>query len=399
MPRWPSAFVSLSALFLVLWIPQSPLAQSQVANSFLSPSTSSEAPGWIGSYGPNGRFKADSKHVCSITKHMVAHQRPAEVPGWFDLRDPNGVVVENLAPPHRSAKPLRPKSRAAGTLESIVAFAYGRDPLLNEPLHLALDSKQRLIVVDPRIPAVHVLTGEASFRIAGGPNHRLQSPHSVAADADDNIYVGDRKTGLIQVFNSAGAYLRSLGMFRDEPIFQEPTAIALDRENRRLFVLDTPVNELLVLDLEGNIIRRIGGHRHLGGVNFDLPNEIALRGSTIAVLDSLGTRLHIFDREGKLVHVFQIGQWSRRTLPHEMGLGLDSAGNVYVSNGEPGIRIYSPAGKLVGRLPNCDRATPGLWIDPSNRMYIADPSIGRVNVFQLSSAAPQDGTAAAADSQ
>jgi sugar lactone lactonase YvrE len=308
---------------------------------------------------------------------MVAHQRPAEVPGWFDLRDPNGVVVENLAPPHRSAKPLRPKSRAAGTLESIVAFAYGRDPLLNEPLHLALDSKQRLIVVDPRIPAVHVLTGEASFRIAGGPNHRLQSPHSVAADADDNIYVGDRKTGLIQVFNSAGAYLRSLGMFRDEPIFQEPTAIALDRENRRLFVLDTPVNELLVLDLEGNIIRRIGGHRHLGGVNFDLPNEIALRGSTIAVLDSLGTRLHIFDREGK----------------------LDSAGNVYVSNGEPGIRIYSPAGKLVGRLPNCDRATPGLWIDPSNRMYIADPSIGRVNVFQLSSAAPQDGTAAAADSQ
>ncbi len=394
MPRWPSASVRLAVACLTL-IATCPLAHPQARKEFV-PSARGPArvsAAFLGSYRPDGKFKPDTDHLCVINEAGSSQKRPVEVPPWIDLHDHSEIIIENVAPPHHAVAPARPASRTKGAISAIAAFVYGHEAVLNRPSRLVVDSKQRLIVLDSDNAAVHVLEGTASFRIVGGPGHRLQHPDGIAVDLDDRIYISDGKAGIIQVYDRSGAFLRSLGTFHGEPIFQEPTAIAIDGQQHRMYVLDSPVNEMVILDLEGIVIERIGGWRHRGGVDFLFPSEIALRGSSVAVLDAAGSRLQIFDLDGKLAHVLQIGIMTNDARPRPMGLALDSVGNLYVSNEQPDVRVYNAEGKLRGVVPNCHRTASGLWVDGTNRIYIADPSASRVNVLQLPSAAVGGGPA------
>ena len=238
-------------------------SSAQTGNELLSPAGGSElVPGssvpearFIGSYGLSGRFKKSSKLKCVVG----SYGRPDEVPTWIDLHDRSETVLENFAPPHHGTKVVRPKSRSASLLEHFAALAYGHEALLRAPTHLAVDSRQRLIVTDPPIAAVHILDGKDSLRISGGPGRRLQQPNSVALDKHDNIYVADGKVRVILVYDRAGTFLYSIGTLKGgESIFQGPTGIAIDRKNDRLYVLDSPSNELFVLGLDGNILQRLG---------------------------------------------------------------------------------------------------------------------------------------------
>jgi sugar lactone lactonase YvrE len=94
-----------------------------------------------------------------------------------------------------------------------------------------------------------------------------------------------------------------------------------------------------------------------------------------------------------------VGQFNIRVLTgretaDEIGLTMDTADNLYLSNlGESTVRIYDQSGHLkssFGRLGEFN-APSGLWIDSTNRMYIADTNNRRVLMFQLepSSSDPQ----------
>jgi sugar lactone lactonase YvrE len=381
MPRWPSAVVLLCASSLLAVMLQAPAAEAQTTNlNAASSGAAKTGAGYVGSYRPDGKFKAEAKQVCRMAGPAAPQ---SAVPAWIDLSTHDERVVENFAPPHQAVAGAKPLSRSASAFSSAMALAYGREPILREPSRVAVDSRHRLIVLDPRLPAVHVLDGKDSFRIAAGKDRRMQQPSDIALDLEDRIYVTDAKLGVIEVYDREGIFLRSLGTVHGEPMFQGPAGIAIDDRNHHLLVLDSPANELVVLDLEGKVVSRVGGTRHRGGVAFDLPTEIALRDSTVAVLDSAGTRLHVFDLDGRLLHVFPVGVRPSRPHPHPMGLSLDSAGKVYVSSQHTSIAIYDLTGKPRGGLPNCGRGTPGISIDAHGHMYIADPSLSRVNVFQL----------------
>ena len=149
----------------------------------------------------------------------------------------------------------------AALRDNIVTLVYGRERILLAPHHVTVDSRGRILIVDPDLHAVHVLGGHDSFRIAGGPHRRLLLPNGVAVDADDNIYIADSERGLVLVYAPDGKFLRYIGKRGDESLFHYPTAIAIDRGSGRLFLLDSPRHLLLVLDLEGNILKRVGRPR------------------------------------------------------------------------------------------------------------------------------------------
>lgn len=345
-------------------------------------------PLFVGAYLPDGIFKASSKrnHLLDVPTRQP-QLRPAEVPPWFDLQ-PIERVVEDFAPPVHLRQPMRAKSRFASLRDNFVTLAYGRERVLLNPTHVTTDSRQRIVLSDPDEPAIHVLDGADSFRIMGGPQHRLQHPNGVAVDDQDNIYVADGKLGTILVYDVNGVYLRTIGDFKGEAMFQNPTGIAIDREARRLYVLDSPVNQLVVLDLNGRTVKRIGSIRDRSGVRFESPTAISVGKSAIVVLDMYGSRIQVLDFEGNNRGAFRVRNL-RGLTSIEMGVAQDSDGNIYVSNLESAsVRIYRPDGRTIGDLkqPGTARAkfsgASHIWIDPENRIYVADTSNSRVLVFQ-----------------
>ena len=361
---------------------------------------------YLGIYSSDGKFRTttriDRESVRGRDPRFVsagAWSRPSDVPEFINLH-PKERVEENYEPPAHAVKPVKGKSMLASLRDNIVTFVYGRERIFLAPHHVAVDSRGRVLIVDPDIRAVHVLGNGDSFRIAGGPQRRLLLPCGVAVDAVDNIYIADSERGLVLVYAPDGKFLRYIGKYGDESLFHSPTAIAIDRDSGRLFLLDSPRHLLFVLDLEGNILKRVGRPRpHAIGkvsgetipMDLDYPTEIAVGNNELVVLDAANSQIHVMDLECNPSALFTISSIPGQSVVDGVGLGVDLTGNIYVSSTRDSqIGIYRRDGHLLGSFgrPGMEigefNSPAGLWIDGTNRLYVGDTKNGRVQVFQLS---------------
>jgi DNA-binding beta-propeller fold protein YncE len=361
---------------------------------------------YLGVYSSDGKFRTttriDRDNVrggYSRSGFSRVWSRPSEVPDFIDLHSTERIE-ENYEPPAHAAKPVKGQSLLASLRDNIVTFVYGRERILLAPQRVTVDSRGRVLIVDPDIPAVHVLGGGNSFRIEGGPQRRLLLPNGIAVDAADNIYIADSERGLVLVYDPDGKFLRYIGKRGVESLFHYPTAIAIDRNSGRLFLLDTPRHVLFMLDLEGNILKRVGRPRaqSIGKVGdetiaMDLydPTEIAIGNNELVVVDSANSRIHVMDLQCHPVAQFSIPAIPGPPAIDEAGLGVDLTGNIFVSTiRDSRIRIYRRDGSPLGSFGQTGmeigefNSPAGLWIDGTNRLYVADTNNGRVQVFQLS---------------
>src|ERR1039457_6894202 len=166
--------------------------------------------------------------------------RQSGVPPW--MLSSNVRVVDDVAPPAHAMALPEAHSPAGNVRDAVVSFVSGRPSVLRTPQHLTTYSRQRVIVSDPGIPAVHVLDPKrkTSFSIVGGQGRRLQSAAGVAVDGEDNIYVADPQRGMVLVYDQYGKFVRYIGNFHGDNMYQHPTGIAIDRKAGHLYLADSP---------------------------------------------------------------------------------------------------------------------------------------------------------------
>lgn len=349
-----------------------------------------ERVSYLGAYLPDGKYQPNSKFG-ELSDHASQSDglRPAEVPDWADLHARESIVENYTATAHPERR-AKGHSVFAEWRDQLVTLAYGRERAMLAPRFVTSDSTGRAIVSDPAMGAVHVLDENSPFRIAAGKNYRLQSVGAVAVDGDDNIYVADPKAGLVVVFDRDGRYLREIGRFHDgEGLFHQPEALATDRRNQRLYVLDASRDTLFVLDLNGRVLKRAGGRRQESGVTLDRPEAIAVKHDLVLVLDNAGAWVKVYDQELKLQSSFSTN--TAEGYAHDVGLDMDAEGNIYLGNLDGiTIRIFGPSGQRRGVIGVSGgrrgefRSPAGLWIDAQDRLYVSEVLNRRVQVFQIS---------------
>ena len=368
-------------------------------------------------FQPDGKFRRMSRRTRFVdAMNVTPSESPAEqlarqsaAPPW--MLSSNMRVVDDIEPPAHAMALPEIHARPASVRNAIVSFVYGRLRVLATPQHLTTDSRQRIIISDPGIPAIHVLDakGKTSFSILGGKGHRIQAPAGVAVDKEDNIYVADSERGMVLVYDQYGRFLRYIGNFHGENMYQAPIGIAIDRNAGHLYLLDSPRHIVYLLDLKGNLLRRTGEQGDDNGGSqlkrrsnpgqgaFNNPTEIAVNDDEVAVLDQVGTRVQIMDLECNLLGGFSVRKASSQEADRENGLALDQQGNIYVSYvGTSEVRVYNGGGELVTSLGQPGSRTGefssprGLWVNASNRLYVSDTANARVQLFQLTSGDESD---------
>lgn len=305
--------------------------------------------------------------------------------------------VEDFQPPQHAVDTAKGHSAFGELRDSVVSLAYGANSVLVSLESVTTDSQQRVIATDPGAHAVHVLARSAkrSFQIIGGPGRRLQEPRGVAVDGNDNIYVSDSKRGVILVYDSNGEFVRTIGTYGDEGMFERPSGIAIDAKAGHLYVVDPPSHTLFIFDLKGDLLARIepkkGGFSSRTGSTepggFRFPQSILVHNDELVVLDA--SRIHFLTLQGKFLNEFKIStsaDWRAGPMP---GLFMDAENHIYVSDSGSGtVREYSHDGQLLGTFGQPGirmgefNALAGMWADSSGRVYIADAH--RVQIFQLS---------------
>ena len=131
-------------------------------------------------------------------------------------------------------------------------------------------------------------------RNRGSGDGEFLYPLSVAVSSKGTLFVSDGLNARIQVFDSAGNFLRTIGRMGDTPgSFARPKGLSLDSKGH-LYVVDAAFNNVQVFDRDGNLLISFAGIG-TGPGQLWLPLGIHVdRNDRIYVADRYNNRLQIF---------------------------------------------------------------------------------------------------------
>jgi DNA-binding beta-propeller fold protein YncE len=245
-------------------------------------------------------------------------------------------------------------------------------------------------------------SGEKIARVLDGQGNelgRMEPPLSTGADhapvylavnpLTTEVYVTDRPTGSIYVYNADGKYQRTFGPPEGLASWQ-PLGLWFDKAGN-LFVTDVAGTPQVVREFDptGKPVRTFGD---AAGMSF--PNDVATdsRGN-VYVTDSNNGRLLVFSPDGTLVA--QVGRGSGKgNLGLPRGVAVDGQDRVYVvdASGQQ-VFVYDGFKEGAARLDylasfgtegvsNGAFAYPnGIAVDGRGRLYVADSANNRVQLW------------------
>lgn len=269
---------------------------------------------------------------------------------------------------------------------------------LVRPYSVVTDSRGRVIVTDPGVPAIHVFDfPRQKYKfIPRAGKQEIQSPQCVAVDAQDNFYVTDSDAGKIFVFDAEGNYRRTIGALKGgEGMFKRPTGIAIDSAAQRIYVSDTWRQQVFALDMDGSVVQKIGKGGLAPG-EFNFPTELRLEDGGLFVVDAMNFRVQLLHSSGEAsILVGGVGDGSADMF-RPKGIGLDSEHHLYVVDGlKDLVQVFNQQGQLLyyfggsGSGPEEFQLPAGLFINHEDRIFVVDSYNRRVQVLRYVGSAQQ----------
>lgn len=262
------------------------------------------------------------------------------------------------------------------------------------PYGVAVDSKGRIYVADSKVRVVFITNlenGEVEL-IKHGVHARFTWPTGLALDDTDRLFLADPGMKRVLVFNKEHKVEATISQG-----IVSPGGIAVDNENRLLYVPDAELDQVLVFDADPpfKLLRKIGTggdkeHRQTAPGDFSRPSNVAVdKEGNVYVSDTWNDRIEIFDADGTFIRTWGKAGDGPGYLARPKGIAIDSDGHVWVADTvQDRVQVFTPEGRLLiylgghGLLPGQFRSLTGLAIDNQNRVITSEQFPGRVQVFR-----------------
>jgi len=180
-----------------------------------------------------------------------------------------------------------------------------------------------------------------------------------------------------------------------EGFMSDPAGMAIDEENRFLYVANTGTDQILVFDADTfKLLRKIGtagkNHTLTTPGDFSKPTNVAVdKDGNLYVTDTLNDRVEEFDADGGFIRAFGKNGDGPGDFTRPKGIAIDCDGHVWVADaGTNRVQVFTPEGDLrlifggFGWLPGQFQALTGITIDSKNRVFTSEQLLGRVQMFR-----------------
>lgn len=351
----------------------------------------------------------------ALAKDKKDKNKPApepEKPNVLDILDYSKIVWPN--PPaitrvrylkYFSGEPFKPKDTTQKPktkwMDRLAGVTVGSTPAdqqkpryqLVTPYGMAVDSKNRLYIADRKVSAIFIVNTETwEFEmIKNGFQARFGMVIGLALDDADRLFASDSVNRRVLVFDPQHKLEISIseGM-------QDPGGIAIDNENRFLYVADAGLDQILVYDADPpyKLLRRIGtaGKQHTLTTpgDFAKPTNVALDDDgNLYVTDTWNNRVQIFDADGNFIRAFGKAGDGPGYFARPKGIAVDSDRHIWVADAvQDRVQVFTQEGDLLlymgghGLLPGQFNTLAGLCIDKNNRVFTTEQYPGRVQMFR-----------------
>ena len=296
--------------------------------------------------------------------------------------------------------PDAPETKKAKWMDRLAGVAVGEQVTsekrlwqLVTPYGLAVDSKNRLYVADSKVHAIFIFDTETKDLqlIKNGVEARFELITGLAIDDSDRLFVSDSEMRRVMVFDPAH---KAEGSISEG--LSSPAGLAIDNENRFLYVADADLDQVLVYDADPphKLLRRIGttgkGHTLTSPGDFSKPTNVAVdKEGLVYVTDTWNDRVEIFDPDGTFIRTWGKAGDGPGYFARPKGIAIDGDGHVWVADGiQDRVQVFSPEGQLLiwmgghGAYPGQFNALAGITIDKNNRVFTSEQYAGRVQMFR-----------------
>jgi DNA-binding beta-propeller fold protein YncE len=283
--------------------------------------------------------------------------------------------------------------RLAGTQSQADKFNPKTFPFqLIGPYGIAIDSKGLVYVADQRVGAVFIFNTETrdTQLIRNGYEAHFGWINGLAIDDADRLFVSDGKMHRILIFNPKHDVE---GQITEGLV--DPVGLAIDNENRFLYVVDTQQDQVIVYDADTlKLLRRIGtggkSHYLTTPGDFGGPQGVAVdKDGDVYVTDTMNNRVEIFDADGNFISWFGKHGDGPGYFARPKGIAIDCDGHIWVADQmEDRLQVFNREGELLtylgghGDYPGQFQALVGVAIDKQNRVFTTEQYPGRMQMFR-----------------
>ncbi len=272
------------------------------------------------------------------------------------------------------------------------------------PYGIAIDSKGLVYVADQKVGAIFIFntdTHDATL-IKNGSDAHFGWINGLAIDDADRLFVSDGKMRRVLIFNPKheieGQIVEGL---------VDPVGLAIDNDNRLLYVVDEQQDQVFVYDADTlKLMRKIGTavtpakkHTLTTPGDFSAPTNVAVDADgNVYVTDTLNSRVEIFDADGHFISTFGKPGDGPGYFFKPKGIAVDCDGHIWVADQfQDRVQVYNRDGQLLTYIgdthansPGQFKALVGIAIDKQNRVFTTEQYPGRMQMFRYITDAEAD---------
>jgi len=259
---------------------------------------------------------------------------------------------------------------------------------------VGVDSKGNIYAADQGVAAVFIFDPQNKDRvelIGNGRQARFGLIAGLALDDDDRLFVSDASLRHVVVFNPKHEQEAAFG---GEELVR-PSGVAIDRDNRLVYVADTGNDVVDVFDADSyKFLRQIGKpnrkHDQSAPGTFSLPEGVAVDGDgNVYVTDTFNDRVEMFDADGQFISTFGKNGDGPADFERPKGIAVDCDGHIWVVDATQNrVKVFDNQGRLLiyfggaGYYLGQFMGPWGIAIGPSNQVVVSETYPGRVQVFR-----------------
>jgi len=288
--------------------------------------------------------------------------------------------------------------RLAGTQTNEEVFSMPFQ--LNQPYGIAVDSKGNVYTADQKVGAIFIFNADTREveLIKNGVHAHFVRIIGLAMDDNDRLFVSDPGLKHVLVFNKDH---KAEDVITDG--ISDPGGLAIDSQNRLLYVTDIELDQVLVYDADSlKLLRKIGttGRKHelTSPGDFAKPTGVAVdKEGNVYVADTLNNRIEIFDADGQFISTFGKNGDGPGYFARPKGVAIDSDGHIWVADGaQDRVQVFTKEGQLLiaigghGLMPGQFQGLVNIAIDKQDRVFTTEIYPGRLQQFKYITDAEAD---------